>query len=365
MNIATAKYTTDELLKILRSNSRNVYYEYTIANTQGETIGKIDIEDGVISFDSSLEVMRTFSGTCMRTDLLSINSLDYKLVPWMCLRIGSDVVKWALGKFIIEPSVYDNMNSEEVHITGFDLGKIALDDKVDSRVYVPSGSVYTSFALQLAGTDYTDIELDASPKARNSEAEWDIGESKLKIINDLLKAISYNSLYFDSYGTGHITEYVMPENQSIERTYKSGSESIIVDGISKTSNKFEIPNKFIRYVENADSDYMISTYTNNDPASPYSVINRGRTIVDSQKVQDIATQGDLDALTRIEAIKAMAVTETIVFSTLNMPGHEFRNCLFIDIPEYGISEKYIEVAWEMQLSPNGKMIHTCEKVVTL
>lgn len=365
MNISTTKYTENELLRELRSNSRQVYYEYTIANAHGVTLGRIEIENGKITYDSRSDVMRSFSGTCRKSDIANIDSIDYRLVPWMCLKIGDDVVKWPLGKFLIEPSEDGNKNYINVQIYGYDLGKIALDDKVDSRIYMNAGSVYTSMALQIAGTDYEHIELNASPKIRDAEAEWPIGSSKLKVINELLGAISYNPLFFDEYGVGHITEYTFPENQSVERTYRADKESVIVDQISKKSNKFEVANKFIRYVENVDVGYMVATYINADPSSPYSTVTRGRTIVDSKMVKDIATQSDLEALTRKDAALAMSITDVVVFNTLNMPGHGYRNCLFVDIPEYEIRDKYIESKWEMELKRGGMMKHYCEKVVTV
>jgi len=217
LKIGTLAHDDEELLRELRSNSRQVYYEYTIADPHGKTLGNIAIENGKVTFDSKGDVMRTFSGTCRKSDLINIDSIDYRIVPWMCLKIGSDVVKWALGKFLIEPSENGNKHTTNVTINGYDLGKIALDDKSDSRIYMGAGSVYTSMALQIAGTDYDDIELNSSPKSKNTESEWGIGISKLKIINELLDAISYNHLYFDSYGTGHISAYVFPENQPVER----------------------------------------------------------------------------------------------------------------------------------------------------
>lgn len=365
MNIGTGGYTDAELFTALCSNTREVYYEYVVQNAQGQTLGQLPIEDGRVSFDSGNEVMRTFSGTTRASDLFNITSTDFYLTPWMCLKYRNDVVKWSLGKFIVNPSENYKENLKTVEITGYDLGKLALDDKSDSRVYMATGSLYTSLASQIAGTVYSNINVESSPKTATNPVEWEIGTEKLKIINDLMDSITYDPLYFDEYGVGQLNEYVDYALRDIDRVYTDNEQSIILDGITYASNKFEIPNKFIRYVENPDAAYLISTYTNSDPNSPYSTVSRGRTIVDSASVSDIATQADLDAYVRKIAAEKMQNVETLDFSTLNMPGHGFKDCLLVSIESYGVNSKYIETGWEMDLSRGGTMSHKCEKVVQL
>lgn len=365
MNIATDIYTEEELLKALCANNRQVTYEYTLANQDGEILGLIPIEDGKISFDSDNEVMRTFSGTTRASSLISLNSTDYQLTPWLCLKYKNDVVKWPLGRFIINPSEKHENNLTVIELTGYDFGKLALDDKSDARTYAAAGAIYTSIAAQIAGTIYTDTHVETSVKTCPNPIEWEIGTEKIKIINDLLKSISYNQFYFNELGVGQMTPYVSPDDRGVDRIYQDNEQSIIIDGIENVSDKFEIPNKFVRYVENPDAAYLVSTYINADPDSPYSIVSRGRTIVDADSVDDIATQADLDSYVRKVASEKMQATETLQFSTLNMPGHGYRDCLLVSVESYGINAKYIETSWEMDLSRGGTMTHVCQKVVTL
>ena len=365
MNIGTDIYTEEELLKALRANSRDVYYEYTIANTHNVLLGKIPIEDGRISFDSTNEVMRTFTGTTRASNLFDVSNTDFYLTPWMCLKYKNDIVKWPLGKFLVNPSGSYEDNQTIVHIVGYDLAKIALDDKSDSRVYASTSTIYTSLASQIAGSIYTNVDVTVSAKTSPNPLEWGIGTEKLKIINDLLKSISYDPFYFDENGVGQMHPYVAPMERYMDIAYQDDQQSIIIDGLSGESNKFEIANKFIRYVENPDAAYLISTYINNDPNSPYSTVARGRTIVDSAPVNDIATQSDLDNYVRKVAMERMQAVETLVFKTMNMPGHGYHDCLAVNVETYGIQGKYLEVGWEMELNDSGMMTHKCEKVVAL
>ena len=365
MNIATDNYSESELLNALESSNRNVYYEYIVADTSGTLKGTLSIEDGQISYDSKNEVMRTFSGTARASSVMNLGCTDFYIMPWMCLVYKNDVIKWPLGRFLVNPSEDYQGHAKYVNIVGYDLGKIALDDKSDNRTFAAAGSIYTSIAGQILGSMYTNVNIVTSEKTSQAPLEWEIGTEKLTIVNDLMKSISYNPLYFDEYGVGQLTPYVVPEDREIERIYQDGQMSIIVDGLNVESSKFEVPNKFIRYVENPDAPYLISTYVNDDEDSPYSTVNRGRTIVDADSVDDIASQSDLDAYVRKVAIEKTQAVETIEFSTLNMPGHGFQNCLLLKVDYYDINSKYIEVGWEMDLSRGGLMTHRCEKAVVL
>lgn len=366
MNIATNIYSEEYLLKHLLASNRTVWYEYTVSDKNNKTLGLLNIESGVVSFDSTAEVMRTFNGSVKNSDLLNINTVDERIVPWMCLRLpDKNVVKWPLGRFLVNPAEDGQNGSRMVTITGYDLGKIALDDKAENRTLVEAGMIYTSAVAQLLGTIYSNLNIEASAKTKTFSQEWEIGTRKLEIVNTLLSGINYNPLHFDEYGKGIVDAFVFPESKSVEITYSANDRSIILDGFSKRSNKFEVPNKFVRYTENVDSEYLISVYTNDSSNNPYSTVSRGRVISDVASVNNIATQTDLDAYTRRIALSAMQSTESLEFSTLNMPGHGFKNCLHVKCDMYGVDDKYIETGWEMELVNGGTMKHKCERVISV
>ena len=85
MNIDFPGYTTDAIVDALLSASRQVRYEYTISDSHDANLGNIEITDGHISFDSTAEVMRTMTGRVKKSDLLNLDTIDYRVTPWMCL----------------------------------------------------------------------------------------------------------------------------------------------------------------------------------------------------------------------------------------------------------------------------------------
>lgn len=365
MNLGQGKYTHEEVLKTLLSCKRNIHYEYSVQDNRGTHLGWLSNCDGKISYDATSSIMRTFSGTAMKCEILDINLIDEKIVPWFCAKVGGDVLRYPLGKFIISPSFSISGPEKSVAINGYDLGKIAMDDKIVTRTVKNKDAFYTVELQEMLLELYPVCSVESSQLKRPNIAEWEPGSSKLQIMNDILTSLNYYPLHFSEYGIPLAKPYILPESQPIDMYYKADKESVILPSSSLESNRFEIPNKFVRYVENVDSQYLISSYVNDDPKDKLSIVNRGRTIVDIQSVSDIASQNELDAYVRRCAASRMAVVDTIIFRTLNMPGHGFKNCLYLDAEELGIREKLIEIGWEMDLKIGGEMIHKCTKVVSV
>lgn len=364
MNFAQNGYSEEEVLNMLTASSRKVFYEYTFEDTAGN-VYPVSITDGKITFDSNAEVMRSFSGSMKKTDFMTVNTVEARLIPWLCLETANDVLKWPLGKFIISGDSKCEDGYETIEISGYDYGKIALDEGMSNRTYFKTGTVYTSAVSQLLGEVYRTYNVDEALQTLENDLEWDVGTTRLEVINLLLEAINYNPVHFDEYGTGQCDAYVFPKLRNIDIQYHADARSIIKDGITKKSNKFEVPNKFVRYTEDADSNYYISTYVNEDENDPYSTVNRGRVITDIDSVDEIASQGDLDAYVRKIAQEKRMAVDTIDFTSLCMPCHGFMNCVFLVCDIYEIAGKYIETGWEMELAPGGTMSHTLQKVSEL
>lgn len=366
MNIDVQGYTREQLLSALFSSAREVRFEYTISDSLNNELGNIEVQDGHISYDSTSDVMRTFTGKVKKSDLLNMDTIDRKITPWMCLMMpNGKEAKWALGKFIIYPSAESNNDINMIDISGYDLGKVALDDKSVSRVFVDSSDLYTTAISSILANIYVRTDVIESEDTKSFPQEWEIGTSKLEVINNLLKGINYDPLYFDEYGVAICHPHIDVVDREIDFQYFADEQSIILDGVTYTSDKFDIPNKWVRYTENPEAPYLISTFVNDSPDSPFSTVNRGRTIVDTAIVDDISSQSVLDAYVARVASEAMLTTERIEFRTLNMPAHGFRECLYVNIPVYDILGKYIEVAWDMDLVAGGQMSHICERVVVL
>jgi hypothetical protein len=283
------------------------------------------------------------------------------------LKVDKGWIKWPQGIYLPSaPNRTEQVGGVYRNITAYGKELILKEDMVDNRYFIPKDTLYTTAIKALiVSSGITKVSITESNLTLSVDKEYEIGTSKLDIINDLLLSINYNSVYFDANGFCMIRPYQDPKNRPYEYEYETDSKSITEYGTTETLDAFSIPNKFIRYVENPEADYLISSFTNDSASNKLSTVSRGRTITDIQSVTDIADQATLDEYVKRIATEKSLVYGGILFNTFQMPHHLYLDCLRVKNTTLGISEKYIETAWSISTAINGSMSHTCRKVVEL
>lgn len=362
-SLAQNGYTWAQVLELMKQ-SRTVTYGFDILDKNDVAIGEVHSPDCKIFNNIDATIQRSASLTIIEDKEIDFTS--ERLRPYMKLKTPNGILTYPLGVFLMSsPARQASGGAIRRSVECYDKMQILNDDRFDSRYTVPAGTSYTAAVANIvlsAGI----MQCDISPSELETVTamEFPIGTSKLSACNDLLAAINYYPLYADSFGFVRSREYELPDGRSIDAFYATDKASIIQPGAQEELDIFGAPNKIVRYLENAERQYLISSVTNDDPNSKLSTVSRGRVITDIASVSDIATQGALDAyVARVMA--ESKVYQKIVFETLNMPNHEYNDCLYVDDSELDIAGKYTEIAWEMDLWTGGKMKHQCRKAVGL
>lgn len=361
-NLETEGYTSKEILKAFRTH-RTISYRYELLDKNDRPIGDVTAS-GSINFDSSSAIKRVASLNIKEEK--EVDYLSDRIKPYMRLKVGEKVLEFPMGVFLMSsPSRHASGVSVSKSVECYDKTQILSDDKFDTRHLIRAGENYiNAVATIIASAGITNYRLDASPLVLRTDIEFALGTSKLSAINQLLKAINYNELWADSYGSIRATKYQPAEGRKIDIYYVPGQESIVIPGGEELLDVFQAPNKIVRYLENAESECLKATVINSDPASKLSTVSRGRVIVDIDSVDDIADQATLEAYTqRIAAEKK--IYQQVVFNTAVMPHHEFLDCLYLRNKELDVSGKFIETAWSINMTVGGTMSHTCRKAVSI
>lgn len=365
-NLAVSGFTYEQVKKALQSN-RQVKFEYDLLDKNDKKLGAINEVSGSYSFNSEAEIKGTGRFTLNEKYSKDINFLSERIKPYFCLKMDSTWIRWGQGIYIMNSPDRDEQDGGIYrNIEAYDKSIILKEDKVDNRYFIPEGTVYTDAIRTLViSSGITKISIQESELTLVIGKEYEIGTSKLEIINSLLNSINYYPVHFDGNGFCIIRKYVNPKDRQYDFTYMTDNDSVITYGSTETLDAFNIPNKFVRYVENPEAAYLISTFVNDKASNPLSTINRGRTITDISSVSDIPDQATLDEYVKRVANEKSQVLGGIKFNTLTMPHHTCLDCLHIKNTTMGISEKFIENAWSVDTSKSGLMSHTCRKVVEL
>jgi hypothetical protein len=290
------------------------------------------------------------------------------MIDWYKHRIRPVLIDDGAEKFLgtfIPQLVEDQMSKTTLkNVEAYDLSILAKNDCITERLGLKSGALYlTVIENLLISCGITKVLADSSMAALQSDRDdWDIGTSKLTIINQLLSEMSFNNLYIDSNGYARLTRYQTPSVSNIKHTYIKGKASLIEDGATLESNIFEIPNVWIATVSNPDLNQVFAaSYINDNPLSKTSTVYRGYRKVAVLPFDNIASQADLQNAVNKAAFEATQGIETISFSTAVESGHGYQDTIAIDISTYnGI---VYDESWSIDLD-GTKMTHKAKKVVS-
>ena len=278
-----------------------------------------------------------------------------------------DGVRQPLGKYIPTDAYteHDGMRPV-VSLTAYDLTYLAMSSKIETRLHLAKGTLYTA-AIQalLVESGITDFFVEANTATLQADREdWEPGTDRLTIINDLAAEINYNSIWMDGGGTVHCSAFRMPSADAISVTYRDGEYSIQYPEWSETVDMFDHPNVFIVEVDNPDLDSSMRAVSVNDrPDSVFSIVNLGRRVVSYEKLDNIASQAELQAYADNKRFKSLQSTETRTFYT----GPSGRHAVFdlVELVRDGESTLYEETGWRLELEQPYKMTHTGKRVVYL
>lgn len=314
-----------------------------------------------ITVDTSAAVKWALSGKFEIPE--NINFLKDVIQPVLTL----DNKKYLLGKFIPTDACtnHDGMRAV-VELTAYDLTYLAMSSKLEERLHLAKGMLYTT-AIQtlLVESGITDFLIEENTATLQADREdWDPGTDRLTIINALAAEINYNSIWMDGNGTVHCSAFRMPSADAVAVTYRDGEYSMQYPEWNETVDMFEHPNVFIVEVDNPDFDSSMRAVSVNDrPDSPFSVINLGRRVVAYERLDNIASQAELQAYADNKRFKSMQTTQTRTFYTGPSGSHAVFD--IVELVRDGTSSLYEETSWQLELEPPYKMTHTGKKVVYL
>lgn len=279
---------------------------------------------------------------------------------------GRGYVEWPLGVFLLTSPTRTLVDGTVVSrsVEAYDQLLVLQDDVVVDRYTVTAGTRYTD-AISTLTAALPSRRITPSTRTLPVAVEWDPGTPKLKIINDLLSSLNYDSAWFDENGFFVAQPYVTPSGRPSEYTYATDETSLITGDVNQTLDLFDVPNRWVLVVSEADRPPLRGIFTNTSPSSPTSTVSRGRVITDfrtEQKAADIAT---LNAKAARLAYEASQIYEIVEFNTASMPIHSHSDVYIINIPGLALDAKFSEHTWDLTLEPGAPMKHKARRIISL
>lgn len=314
-----------------------------------------------IRMDEGAEIKTSLTGEFLLPDD-GVNLISDEIRVEMII----DGITHNLGVYLpASVTVNESETTKSINLEAYDRCWRVQDTRTENRLHLSAGSNYVDKVVQLlAACGISLISKTASNAVLAEDREdWDIGTSYLEIINQLLREINYNPLWFDSDGLAIIEPASIPTAAHIEHTLDDTEViSLLKPAISRETDVYSAPNVFICVCSNVDKNNpMIATSENVNPQSPLSIQRRGRRICSVVQVDNVADQTELQSYADRLCNESMITGETITVKTGLLPGFGVNDVTSIRYGE--LFAVCIERAWSMTLTVGGEMTHTLEKVV--
>ncbi|WP_419962187.1 hypothetical protein [Psychrobacillus sp. BM2] len=395
MDLARNGFTHDAVKLVLHSPNRQIDFRYELLDKENRKKRDLsNVTEAKIDQSMLAQIKRTAQFNIIE-DGQPIDYLNDRIKPYMRLWmpkgrviareyaffshvqpmilnqiVGNENSGWIdfpLGVFLLStPTRKDELASVHREIEAYDLSLILRDDKFLDRHTIVEGTNYYDAIIAIlrsSGIYYYNIEQTTKNLPRT--IEFDPGTEKLEAINELLSQLNYTPLFVDEEGYFVSRAYISPSERSADYAYIDDEQSVTLIGAEEELDTFNVPNIFTVVRSNEEEWPLTSTYTNNNPNSPLSTVNRGRNIVDFREITDIADQAALDAYVQRIAFEASQIYGRIQFKSALMPMHGYGDVLQMRYQNLKIDGKYLELNWSMDLVVGGKMSHELRQVVTL
>lgn len=364
------EWTEADIDNALRSSGRYVTYRYELLDQNNVHIDWLDgwVSNASIEHSSFADIQRTAQFQILHNR--DINYLTSRIRPWMRLRMrDGQWFEWPFGMFLLSTPKHTHGAGEIETVQAYDQLLVLHEDIPDTRFTVQQGTNVIEAArqilLDLGFGETVSISIPASDVTMQSTRDWDIGSSRLAIVNALLNYANYTPLSFNGRGDAFSNPYRRPDEMPTAHTYSTKDRSLIIPGATHELDLFGIPNQWIAIVSEPEEPPMVSSYTNDNPESPTSTVNLNRVSTDIRENVEVGSQAALDAYVERIAFEASQVYERVEFETPIMPKHETREIVRLRHDFLNVSARFTETDWSADLYIGGSMKHKLRRVVAV
>jgi len=296
-------------------------FEYellTYNEDRTELIHKENLENYVKQCDLNINFENTISSTL--NVLLDENDFDIDYFnDFIKPKYIMNNYTFPLGIYTITaPSKTNDYTFTETNIDGYSILKILDDDKITESITIEEGEnvIDTVISYIESCGDWLKHNIESNDEVLSEDLTYEVGKSKLYVINGLLNTINYYNLYCDGNGVFKSSSSDIESNTSY--TFKDDNESLYDNTVKLTKDYSNIFNQAIVISNETSEDtepiYSAKTYEDLgiENSVPFSITNIGRTIPMIFNSETV-TQDYADARSERELLNILEIDEQIEY----------------------------------------------------
>jgi hypothetical protein len=220
---------------------------------------------------------------------------------------------------------------------------IATDLDGNPVLYVaPIGANVVDLVKDLiAGTGEAVPAIEPDSKALSTSMTWDVGTPLLAIINGLLEAAGYASLWVDNLGQYRVSPYTSPAQRepvySQEAPFVVGDRSVLSPEWTRDRDIYSIPNRYVAIGQGSgEAEAPVAVVTNTNVNSPFSYQARGRWVTRVVTGIEAASEADLETRALMGLAQASSVTSGLSIQHRFLPDLKVNDVIRFHHPDAGL-----------------------------
>jgi len=270
--------------------------------------------DGRITLDFTRNVIT--GATFKIKDIEDINYLTDLIKPWYCLETNNTTYEFPLGHYMLLAPRKD-LDGKVVtrYITGYDLlYALEQDKEITSRSFEVGENVVEKIEdlLQEVGT-WVNYQIQASDEVLAEDVSYELGKSKLFIINSLLNMINYYPLWVN--GSGVFMGKPWTATPNIIHEFIDNEVSLYEPNVNLTTDYADMYNRVVIITNQLAQDtaplYKVLTFEDEGLEDhPFSYTSIGRYVTKIFQSEAVS-QDYVDLRAKRELLKMLQVEEAV------------------------------------------------------
>lgn len=225
---------------------------------------------------------------------------------------------------------------------------------------IASGQNYLSEVQAILDDLGLSYALPSSTLTLPAAQTWPIGTTWSTIVTWLLSGANMYQLAFDRRGVAVTRTRISMSSRTPDVVY-TGDDFILIP-IVEEAETTRLANQVVAVVNDPNRPPLSSVATNNDPDSPISVINLGRTITKIIPADAAADQSTLDDIAQSYLESEAGLYRRATLLTSIDPRRDPNEIYEVTADDLYVAEKWWCRNWRVDLTIGGQMSHTLGKV---
>jgi len=235
-----------------------------------------------------------------------------------------------------------------------DTGPVAEVQLYDKMTMLSRGAVSSTWSVD-KGTSVVDAVTEVLAQVHETKISgpddgggsltssmiFDAGTPLLRIINDILEAGNFFSIWVDGNGVWRLDPYIEPSRRGVQWTHEAGVNAVFEAEFEHEADGFDVPNRVIvigKPEQDADGNELSPPSgfaSNTDPNDPFSIPSRGYVNPLVEHDQDVTSEAVLEQIAARRLLELSTVTSTYRIRHAWLP-LDLNSAVRLRVPEHGI-----------------------------